>query len=258
MILDAKQTTVAYRCPHCGSTVMSAVGLFSLTGAADMVKLKCTCGQSEMTVLYGKDGKIRLTVPCLACANPHSFTVSSQVFFGKDLFVLPCPYTDLNVAATGEINLVKAEMARVELELLDLLEKSGIKDPERLRAEEKALPDPQIAEIVMFVIRDLDAEGKIFCKCHPAGSRAGTDGNADGEKTDANGEKTNADGEKTGANGEKTDADGEKAGAGDFDVEIHDNGILVRCTKCGAKRLIPTDSGLSAHAFLNADALYLE
>ena len=138
------------------------------------------------------------------------------------------------------------------MELLDLLEKSGIKDPERLRAEEKALPDPQIAEIVMFVIRDLDAEGKIFCKCHPAGSRAGTDGNADGEKNDANGEKTGANGEKTGADGEK------KTDAGDFDVEIHDNGILVRCTKCGAKRLIPTDSGLSAHAFLNADALYLE
>ena len=44
MILDVKQTTAAYRCPHCGSGVMSAVGLFSLTGAADMVKLKCDCG----------------------------------------------------------------------------------------------------------------------------------------------------------------------------------------------------------------------
>lgn len=220
MILNAKQTTVAYRCPHCGSGVMSAVGLFSLTGSADMVKLKCTCGKSEMTVLYGKDGKIRLTVPCLACAKPHSFTVSTQVFFGKELFVLPCPYTDLNIAATGEINQVKAELARSELELLDLMEKSGIEDPERLRAEEKALPDPQIAEIVMFVIRDLDAEGKIYCKCKR-------------ENDDAKEECS-------------------------YDAELRDDGILVRCTKCGASRLIPTDSGLSAHAFLNADALYLE
>lgn len=218
MILDAKQTTVAYRCPHCGSAVLSAVSLFSLTGSADLVKLKCTCGKSEMTVVYGKDGKLRLTVPCLACAKPHAFTVSSQVFFGKELFVLPCPYTDLNIAATGEMNLVKAEMARSELELLDLLEKSGIEDPERLRAEAEALPDPQIAEIVMFVIRDLDAEGKIYCKCDPA----------------------------------------PKGGEGSYDVEMRDDGILVRCTKCGASRLIPTDSGLSAHAFLNADALHLE
>ncbi len=224
MILDAKQTTVAYRCPNCGSSVLSAVGLFSLTGSADMVKLKCTCGKSEMTVVYGKDGKLRLTVPCLACAKPHSFTVSSQVFFSKDLFVLPCPYTDLNIAATGEINQVKAEMARSELELLDLLEKSGIRDPERLRAEAQALPDPQIAEIVMFVIRDLDAEGKIYCKCNP----------------------------------ESASPDASPAEEGSYDVEMRDDGILVRCTKCGASRLIPTDSGLSAHAFLNADALHLE
>ena len=220
MILDAKQTTVAYRCPHCGSAVLSAVGLLSLTGSADLVKLKCTCGKSEMSVTYGKDGKIRLNVPCLACAKPHSFTVSSKVFFGKELFALPCPYTDLNIAATGEINQVKAEMARSELELLDLLEKSGIKDPERLRAEEKALPDPQIAQIVSFVISELDEEGKIFCKCHPEGAK---------QKADCT-----------------------------YDVEMREEGILVRCQTCGAERLIPTDSGLSAHAFLNADALYLE
>ena len=220
MILDAKQTTVAYRCPHCGSAVLSAVGLLSLSGSADLVKLKFTCGKSEMTVTYGKDGKIRLSVPCFACAKPHSFTVSSQVFFGKDLFSLPCPYTDLNIAATGEINQVKAEMARSELELLDLLEKSGIKDPERLKAEEKALPDPQIAEIVSYVIRELDEDGKIYCKCHPEGS----------EKT--------------------TDCL--------YDVELLEEGILVRCRTCGASRLIPTDSGLSAHAFLNSDSLYLE
>ena len=30
MVLDAKQTTVAYRCPHCGAGVMSAVSLFHL------------------------------------------------------------------------------------------------------------------------------------------------------------------------------------------------------------------------------------
>ena len=41
---------------------MSAVGLFALK--ADMLKLKCECGKSEMSIVYGKDGKVRLTVPC--------------------------------------------------------------------------------------------------------------------------------------------------------------------------------------------------
>ena len=44
----------------------------------------------------------------------------------------------------------------------------------------------------------------------------------------------------------------------EYDVEITKDGILVTCTECGASRLIPTDGLLSAHAFLNCDALYLE
>ena len=214
MVLESKQTTVAYRCPHCGAGIMSAVGIFALS--ADMVKLKCTCGNSEMTVVYSKDGKVRLTVPCLLCAKPHTYTLNSTLFFGKDLFSLQCPYTDMNIAFLGETNTVKAELAKNELELLDLMEKSGLKDFDQFHNDEEALPDPQVLEIVMFVINDLDAEGKIFCKCAP----------------EDNGRQ--------------------------YDAEILNDGVKVTCRKCGASRLIPTDSRLGAHAFLNADALYLE
>lgn len=214
MVLDAKQTTVAYRCPHCGAGVMSAVGIFALS--ADMVKLKCTCGKSEMTIVSSKDKKVRLTVPCLFCANPHNFTLNSSLFFEKELFTLQCPYSDINLAFLGETNQVKAELARSELELLDLLEKSGLKDFDSFHTDEESLTDPQILEIVMFVINDLDAEGKIYCKCDPAD------------------------------NGRQ------------YDAEILNDGVKVTCRKCGASRLIPTDSRLGAHAFLNADSLHLE
>ena len=70
MILEPKQTTVAYRCPHCGAGVMSLVGVFALS--AEMLKLKCSCGESEMTIVKTSDGKIRFTVPCLLCPNPHT------------------------------------------------------------------------------------------------------------------------------------------------------------------------------------------
>ena len=193
---------------------MSAVGVFSLS--ADMVKLKCSCGKSEMSVVRREDGQVRLSVPCLLCGTPHSFTVSRNVFFEKELFVLPCPYTGLNVAVLGEINCVKAELARGELELMDLMEEHGIENFDRFHSDEEALPDPQILEIVMFVIHDLDAEGKIYCRCDPT----------DNERS--------------------------------YDAEVREDGILVRCRKCGAERLIPTDSRLGAHAFLNADSLHLE
>ena len=213
MVLESKQTTVAYRCPNCGAGVLSAVGLFSLS--ADMVKLKCDCGHSEMTVVQCRDGKVRLTVPCIFCPNPHVFTVSRSLFYGKELFVLPCPYSDVNICIIGEINRVKAELARTELELLDIMEENGISDFSVLHQDEQSvLTDPQIFDIVMFVIHDLEAEGKITCRC--------------------------------------PDGDGE------YEAEVLDDAIRVSCTKCGAERLIPTDSCLGAHAFLNCDSLHLE
>ena len=215
MVLKSKQTTVAYRCPHCGAGIMSAVNLFALS--ADMVKLKCTCGRSEMAVVMSKtDRKVRLTVPCMVCPNPHTFTLSESLFFEKELFTMQCPYSDIEVACIGEINQVKAELARSELELLDMMEQSGIENFDACHEDEETLTDPQILDIVMFVINDLDAEGKIFCKC------------------------------------------GQEDEGREYDATVTDEGVCVSCRKCAASRLIPTDSRLGAHAFLNADALYLE
>ena len=224
MVIEAKETTLAYRCPHCGAGVMSAVGIFSLT--AEMMKLKCPCGKSELEVVYSRDGKVRLKVPCIICPGGHTYTVSKNIFFGRELFVLPCPCSDINIAFMGETNSVKAELSRTELELLEILEENGIDSFSALQDEgERYLTDPQIAEIVMFVIRDLEAENKIYCKCNPP----------DGERVEGEKERV-------------------------YDVEILEDGsgIIVSCPDCKARRLIPTDGLLSAHAFLNCDALYLE
>ena len=220
MVIESKETTLAYRCPHCGTGVMSAVGIFSLT--ADMMKLKCPCGKSEMQVVYSKDDKVRIKVPCLICSGGHSYTVSKSIFFGRDIFVLPCPCSDINIAFMGETNAVKAELSRTELELLEILEENGIDSFSAINEEgEQYLSDPQITEIIMFVIHDLEAENKIFCKCP-----------------------------------EKKEGDEDRI----YDVEILEDGsgIRVSCPICKAERLIPTDGLLSAHAFLNCDALYLE
>ncbi len=214
MVLESKQTTIAYRCPHCGAGVMSAVSLFHLKGS--MIRLKCDCGKSAMEVLPAKDGKVHLTVPCIICPNPHHFTVSEKIFFGKELFSLPCPYSDINICVMGEVNHVKAELSRTELQLLDMMEKSGISDFEALHREaEQRVTDPQVLEIVLFVIRDLDEEGKIKCRC--------------GEDEER-----------------------------EYDAEILPDGVRVTCKKCGATKLLPTDSLLDAHEFLNCDFLELE
>ena len=213
MVIQPKQTTIAYRCPHCGCGVMSAVGLFALK--ADMLKLKCECGQSEMTIVYSKDGKVRLTVPCIICPNPHIYTVSEKLFFERELFLLPCAYSDINIGFLGETNQVKAELARTELELLDLMEENGVTDFSALhRREEEALSDPQVMDIIRFVIEELRLEHKIVCLCED--------------------------------------------GQGEYEVEVLEDAVRVKCKKCGASRVIATDSYVGAQAFLDCDSLYLE
>ncbi len=220
MVLEKKQTTIAYRCPACGAGVMSMVDIFAL--AAPMIKLKCNCGGSEMTMVKQNDGKIRLSVPCITCPTPHSFLLSPKVFFGKDEFFLQCPYSDMNVCYLGEMEHVKANLAKGEYELMKLMEEHGIEDLSVFKRaneddQDEAL-DSEQAQSVIFVLSELEAENKIFCRCEHS-----------------------------------NEIDEEKYG-----YEVTRNGVLVKCRDCGAERLIPTDNSLNTHAFLDADELHLE
>ena len=220
MVLDNKQTTIAYRCPHCGAGVMSEMDIFTLS--APMIKLKCDCGGSEMTVVKQADGRIRMTVPCLFCPKPHSFLISARIFFGKEDFFLQCPYSNMDVCFLGDMDHVKANLARGEYELMNLMEENGISDLSAFREantenEAEAL-DSELTQAVIFVLSELEAEGKIYCKCD-----------------------------------HEHEIDEEKYG-----FEIFSDGVLVKCRDCGAERKIPTDNSLNTHAFLDASAIYLE
>ncbi len=210
MVLNQKETTVAYRCPECGASVMSLVGIFTLT--ADMIRLKCPCGQSEIEIIYTKDKKIRLNVPCFLCPSPHSYLISSQMFFDRDLFALPCSYSGIDICYIGKKDHVQKAMKKSEQELIDMLGDVSFDELAKHRGEDAELTDPQVLEIVMYVVRDLADEGKITCSC-PDG--------------------------------------------GDYEVEVGDESLTVRCKQCGDSVEIPTNSLTAATDFLSCDHLEL-
>lgn len=210
MVLDQKQTTIAYRCPECGAAVMSMVGVFALT--ADMIRLKCPCGGSELEIVYTRDKKIRLNVPCFACPSPHSYMISSQTFFEKELFMLPCAYSGLDICFVGKSDRVQKAMEESEKELMELLGDTSFQDFAEQRGEKGEISDPQIMDIVHYVIRELEEESAITCAC-PDG--------------------------------------------GDYEVEMQEDKLVVRCKQCGCKAEIPTNSLLAAQDFLNCDELEL-
>ena len=167
MVLESKETTVAYRCPACGASVMSLVGIFALT--ADMIRLKCPCGGSELEILYTKDKKVRLSVPCFLCPSPHHYLISPKMFFSRELFTLPCQYSGVDICFIGKEEQVQSALEDSEKELMEMLGETELETLVQNRGENMELTDPQIMDIVMYVIHELADEGKITCGCPDGG-----------------------------------------------------------------------------------------
>ena len=115
MIKD-QNTTVAYHCPFCGMPILNPVTMFSTNG--NLIKLKCVCGGSELVIHITKDKKVRITVPCIVCPNSHSFTVSSNIFFERELFAFSCTFTSINICFIGKYAKVYNAIKKNEEELL--------------------------------------------------------------------------------------------------------------------------------------------
>ena len=168
MVATPQNTHIAYRCPECGTTVYGFIGKFALS--ANMLRLKCSCGGSSLDVNITNDKKIRLSVPCLFCKSDHNFVVSQNIFFGRDVFLLNCPYSNMDICFIGDKEKLDKEIDRSgkELErLLADLEAESLKDiqPEDIN-EEDVLPDPAIYDAIRFLVKTLEDEGKIDCPCH--------------------------------------------------------------------------------------------
>ncbi len=167
MILNQKQTTLAYRCPNCGGVTTSMVGAFSLSG--NLFRLKCECHGSEMTVEKTDNGKMRLTVPCLTCSTNHSYTVSNSVFFDSDIFIIPCSMSGIDICFIGKENEVANAVTKSNEELLSMLGEEDINALKNQEKDKSELFDPQNLEIVRFVINELNEEKAIFCNCKENG-----------------------------------------------------------------------------------------
>ena len=169
MIVTPKQRQIAYRCPECGNAVFGLIGRFAMK--ANLLRLKCSCDKSSaLDISYAGDGKIRLSVPCLFCKQNHSFVVSESIFFNREKFLLNCPYSGMDIAFIGNEDVVAEELGRTQEELerlLAQLEAAELADiqPQDMN-EDEILPDPAVYDTIRFIVKDLEAEGKVDCPCH--------------------------------------------------------------------------------------------
>lgn len=167
MIAKPNETTVAFRCPDCGCGVKSIVGIFGLS--APMLKLKCpSCGTS-MTVKKTNDGKIRLSVPCLVCRRDHDYVVSRDLFFKNELFELPCSLSGFSLCFIGSGEAVSEALERADEELRNVLKEAGAENLDIFKEQAEPaeeLPISEVHDIVRFIVKELEAENAIRCRCN--------------------------------------------------------------------------------------------
>lgn len=167
MILQPKDTTLAYRCPHCGSTVFSVVGALALSG--DIIKLKCSCGGSELLLENIEDDKVRLTVPCVFCPTPHRYVISRKVLMGRELFTFPCAYSGVDVLFVGSKGSVMKAVEISDREIAEIIDETELAGVHEANEGDNLYGDEHIRDMILFVLGDLAEENAIHCDCEEGG-----------------------------------------------------------------------------------------
>ena len=135
----------------------------------------------------------------------------SDVFFNSDIFVIPCSLCGVDLCFIGKESIVAKAVEYSNQEILKALGDNSI---EGLKNDKKRdLTDPQVVEIVTYVVHELNDEGKIYCGC--------------------------------------------EEGNGDYECNVYNDFVTVKCKNCKKSATIPADSTIAAHEFLNADKLTL-
>lgn len=169
MVIGDKKTFLGFRCPACGGGVLGLCSELSLSGDR-LLRLRCPCGESDMALSKTTDGAISVTVPCLLCNGNHNYRVHPSVFFGRELFLLNCAYSNLDIAFIGEEEQVSRALDENEATLKKIFTDAGLSTLARVKNEEydkeDILPDAQVLDVIRFLVRELEADGQIDCPCH--------------------------------------------------------------------------------------------
>lgn len=229
MILESKENAVTYRCPVCGGHVLSMMGVFKLSG--DLIKLKCACGGSEMTITRQGSDKIKLELPCLFCEDRHSYLIDRKQFFSQTAFSLTCRMTGLETCCIGDESAVRDYTEAQDEKLQAILRDCGYESLEdylmrtaaaRLLPEEEEedeedevlIDEGEVIAAADFILSELSEEGRLHCGC--------------------------------------------EEGEGDYAYAYQDGVLQIFCRTCSAETEIAMRTGADLRALIEIDEIELE
>jgi len=187
-----KNVTIAYRCSSCAREIGISLSVFDLS--TPLLSYPCSCKSSALKIELTDDKKIRLTVPCVACGTEHHYRLNASLVFEKDLFVLQCATTGFDVCFIGDEDKVVSALEKSNEEFIKALEEmydeeyideyddtADLDDCEHVHSHDCDCEDghkktltpittqncfnPVVVFEMMFIIKELAKDGKIYCGC---------------------------------------------------------------------------------------------
>ncbi len=148
---------LAARCTGCGAIVADRIDVSQISYDTKIIRCKI-CGETHIEITRTHDEKIRIVVPCLACDHSHPYTIGEE-FFEKELFLLQCSYTGLDICFIGTEQKVD-EALRLNAKQL-----KEIYDMNKKEEESQNFLDANIMQEVMYAIEELAITNRIKCDC---------------------------------------------------------------------------------------------
>ena len=164
--MNLQTTAIAFICPSCGRSVTEDINIFSLSGGHNV---SCRCGE-HIHIKVTDDRKVVLSVPCLACPDPHTIRLGSASFFTRELFTVQCPYTALDICYIGQREKVEKALEENKkfLEETYAAEQEGEIEDDVLKEMYDRYDNPMVMNDVLLILRDFLADGAVECDCNQA------------------------------------------------------------------------------------------
>ncbi|MGE4282134.1 MAG: hypothetical protein AB7G87_00275 [Clostridia bacterium] len=148
-------STIAYKCPVCGSIEFHNISLFDFSGKKEHT-IECNCKRSFVKISIKKDGLCTLSVPCIACNVIHTYTVKFKELWLKRIMHFKCAKNKLELCYFGNDSAVRQAVDSYEMRMDKLMEDIGYDDN---------FANSAVMLRTIDKIHDVAERQNLFCQC---------------------------------------------------------------------------------------------
>lgn len=154
MIINTS-TTVAYKCPSCGTFQFTCVSLFELFFNREH-GFACRCNGSLLVAAKDTSSSYKFTIPCISCGTDHMYLVSRKELMTHDIMVFNCPETGMQQFFIGNDRDVREKIDNIEREFDELINMFGY---------DNYFKNTQVMFDSLNILHDIAEKGNLFCEC---------------------------------------------------------------------------------------------